>query len=157
MPCNNDDMIVVNGVKLKQFKGADFQKVEDEDGNIVFCSVLPEEAGFTPSIRIDNFEEENLKDVLPFTRTTTIFQQKCIEATIENIKNELKETECDMKILKRTENTFTTLLSFETHYAYQKHIVDFRRGRCIIVTSCYKSSRDGEIMNACVDSATLSE
>ena len=155
--CDDDDMITVQSVRLRRLKDTVFQKNEDENGNIVFVSELPEEAGFMPSITIYDFEEENLKDVLPSTRTTTIFQQKFMEGTIENIKNELKELECDVKILKRTESTLTVLLSFETHYAYQKLMVDFRKGRSALVQGCYKFSwgQNAKIIKACVDSSCL--
>ena len=62
-----------------------------------------------------------------------------------------------MKILKRTENTFTALLSSETHYTYQKIMVDFRKRRSALVQGCYKFSwgQNAKIIKACVDSSCL--
>ena len=82
-----------------------------------------------------------------------------VAGTIKKANEDLKEQDvvADISIIDRSDNAVTFLVEFETHYAYQKHILDIQNERFVIVTGEWKSSGDKKIIKESVDSAHLAE
>ena len=154
-------MVKVGGIEIRQLADIEFEKGYNENGSGVFTASLPEDNGFTPGVSIMS------QDVnFPITSHSDVSVQQIrklmnayVAGTIKKANEDLKEQDvvADISIIDRSDNAVTFLVEFETHYAYQKHILDIQNERFVIVTGVWKSSGDKKIIKESVDSAHLAE
>ena len=152
-------MVKVDGIEIRQLADIEFEKGHDEDGREVFTASLPEDKGFAPGVIIMSWNVN-----LPITSHPSVQQiRKFMNAyaadTIKKTNEYWKEQDvvADISIIDRSDNAVTFLMEFETHYAYQKHILDIQNERVVTVTGAWKTSEDKKIIKESVDSAHLAE
>ena len=161
---DTDDMVTVDGVKIRRLPDAEFKKITDEDGNEIFRAVLPERDGFTPGVLIIS---KNINFAsMPFTaqqmRNMTHqdireFMDGLIPDAVKQIQENLeaKGLECKVKVEGRVGNTVILLIESENGCEYHKYILDTRNGRFVDVIGAWKSFNEKYTIKACVDSARL--
>ena len=155
---DTSDMVTIDGVMIRRLPDTEFTKFTNDDGVEMFRAALPEDDGFTPGINIQILDHDIEPKDLPKTpRQMKEFMDVVISGALEARKGLEEQGLIDMKIVDRSDNTFTLLMEFNKHFAYHKQIVDVRSGRVrqVSVTGIWKLNKDKRIIKVCVDSARL--
>ena len=151
------DMVTVDGVIIRRLPGDEFEKITNVDGDETFSAALPEDDGFTAGINIQSFDlGVESKDLPKTPQQMKEFMDMYVFGTLKEVKKN-QDIHADIEILDRKGNSVTFLMEFDAHCGYQKHLIDVRNGRGVIVTGLWKLNKDKKTIKRCVDSAHLAE